>query len=53
MDNRVSFSLNEADKQERFVGLSMLSIKLPPKLAELASDEARELPVMKGGILLF
>ncbi|MDR1864484.1 MAG: hypothetical protein LBR08_02830 [Bacteroidales bacterium] len=46
MENRISFSLDEADKQEILAALTVLNTKLLPKLIELAQGEARELPVM-------
>jgi len=46
MDNRVSFSMNEADKQEVLAALNVLNNKLLPLLTELAQGESRELPSM-------
>jgi hypothetical protein len=43
--NRISFSLDEADKQEILEVLNVLKKKLP-MLVELAQGEARELPLM-------
>jgi hypothetical protein len=44
--DRISFSLNEADKQDILAALNVLNDKLLPLLIELAQGEARELPVM-------
>jgi hypothetical protein len=46
MDNRISFSIDEADKQEILAALDVLDRKLLPLLIELAQGEARELPTM-------
>jgi hypothetical protein len=46
MNNRVSFSLDEAGKQEILEALNVLGGKLLPVLVELAQGEARELPTM-------
>jgi hypothetical protein len=46
MENRISFLLNEADKQEIQAALNVLNNKLLPGLIELAQGEARELPTM-------
>jgi hypothetical protein len=46
MDNRISISLEESDKQEIQNALEVLNTKLVPKLVELAQGEARELPLM-------
>jgi hypothetical protein len=46
MENRISFSLDEAEKQEIFAALKVLEAKLLPKLIELAHGEARSLPLM-------
>jgi hypothetical protein len=46
MDNRISFSLDEAKKQKIFDALKALNEELSPQLVELAQGEARELPVM-------
>jgi hypothetical protein len=46
MENRISFTLNEADKKEIVAALKVLETKLLPGLIELAHGEARELPVM-------
>ncbi|MDR1340695.1 MAG: hypothetical protein LBK58_11685 [Prevotellaceae bacterium] len=46
MDNRISFSLDEARKQRILAALKVLDEDLLPSLVELAQDEARELPVM-------
>jgi hypothetical protein len=46
MENRISFMLNEAEKQEIIEALKTLDTKLLPKLIELAQGEARELPTM-------
>ncbi|MDR1878351.1 MAG: hypothetical protein LBQ64_02165 [Bacteroidales bacterium] len=46
MENRISFSLSEAEKQEILAALNVLNTKLLPKLTELAQGEARELPTM-------
>ena len=46
MDNRISFVLDDADKQAIQAAISVLNEKLLPKLVELAQGEARELPTM-------
>ncbi|MDR3094021.1 MAG: hypothetical protein LBU62_05185 [Bacteroidales bacterium] len=46
MNNRISFSLSEAEKKEILAALNVLNTKLLPKLTELAQGEVRELPVM-------
>ncbi|MDR2424343.1 MAG: hypothetical protein LBD59_06420 [Prevotellaceae bacterium] len=46
MDNRISFELNEADKQAILAAINVLNEKLLPHLVELAQGEARELPTM-------
>jgi hypothetical protein len=46
MENRISFSLSEEDKQAILVALGVLGEKLLPLLVELAQGEARELPTM-------
>jgi hypothetical protein len=46
MDNKISFSLNEADLQEIHAALGVLNSKLLPLLMELSQGEARELPLM-------
>jgi hypothetical protein len=46
MDNRVSFELNDADKQAIVAAIGVLNEKLLPRLIELAHGEARELPTM-------
>ncbi|MDR2424884.1 MAG: hypothetical protein LBD59_09210 [Prevotellaceae bacterium] len=46
MDNRISFELNEADKQAILAAIGILNEKLLPHLVELAQGEARELPTM-------
>jgi ribonuclease D len=46
MDNRISFSLSEAEKQEISAAIKVLKDKLLPKLVELTPGEARELPLM-------
>ncbi|MDR0605684.1 MAG: hypothetical protein LBG80_15410 [Bacteroidales bacterium] len=46
MDNRISFSIEDADKQEILAALDVLDRKLLPLLIELAQGEARELPTM-------
>jgi hypothetical protein len=46
MENRISFSLDEAAKQEIHAALNVLNTKLLPLLVELAHGEARDLPTM-------
>lgn len=46
MENRVSFSLSETDRQDILAALNVLDKKLLPLLVELAQGEARELPTM-------
>jgi hypothetical protein len=46
MDNRISFSLDDADRKEILGALNVLKEKLLPQLTELAQGEARELPTM-------
>jgi hypothetical protein len=46
MDNRISFSLDEARKQRILGALNVLNEDLLPLLIELAQGEARELPSM-------
>ncbi|MDR2065736.1 MAG: hypothetical protein LBP85_08540 [Prevotellaceae bacterium] len=46
MDNRISFSLEESDRQEILGALEVLKTKLLPLLVELGQGEARELPLM-------
>ncbi|MDR2382873.1 MAG: hypothetical protein LBD76_03190, partial [Prevotellaceae bacterium] len=46
MENRISFSLEESDKQEILDALKVLKNKLLPALIELGQGEARELPLM-------
>ena len=46
MNNRISFVLNDADKQAIQAAINVLNEKLLPKLVELAQGEARELPTM-------
>ncbi|MDR1112988.1 MAG: hypothetical protein LBL18_04430 [Bacteroidales bacterium] len=46
MENRISFSLSETDRQTLFGALQILAEKLLPQLTELAQGEARELPLM-------
>ncbi|MDR2474763.1 MAG: hypothetical protein LBD45_02790 [Bacteroidales bacterium] len=46
MDNRISFELNDADKQAILAAIGVLNEKLLPHLVELAQGEARELPTM-------
>jgi hypothetical protein len=46
MDNRISFSLDEAKKQRILAALQVLNEDLLPSLIELAQGEARELPTM-------
>jgi hypothetical protein len=46
MDNRISFVLDEADKQAIQAAIGVLNEKLLPQLVELAYGEARELPTM-------
>ena len=46
MNNRISFELNEADKQAIQAAINVLNDKLLPKLVELAHGESREFPSM-------
>jgi hypothetical protein len=46
MDNRISFSLDEARKQRILAAIKVLDEDLSPSLIELAQGEARELPLM-------
>ena len=46
MANRISFLLDEADKQAIQAAIGVLNEKLLPRLEELAQGEARELPTM-------
>jgi hypothetical protein len=46
MENRISFLLEESDKQEILAALEVLKTKLLPLLVELGHGEARELPLM-------
>jgi hypothetical protein len=46
MENRISFSLGESDRQEIYAALEVLKKKLLPLLVELGQGEARELPLM-------
>jgi hypothetical protein len=46
MDNRISFSVDEARKQRILAALTVLNEDLLPLLVELSQGEARELPIM-------
>ena len=46
MANRISFTMEEADKQAIQAAIDVLNEKLLPRLEELAQGEARELPTM-------
>jgi hypothetical protein len=46
MENRISFQLTEADKEDIKAALKVLGGTLLPKLVELTPDEIRELPTM-------
>ena len=46
MDNRISFEMDDAEKQEILAAIGVLKTKLLPKLVELKQGEARELPTM-------
>jgi hypothetical protein len=46
MDNRISLSITESDRQEILAALDVLNKKLVPLLVELGQGEARELPLM-------
>ena len=46
MNNRVSFTLDDADKQAILTAIGVLNEKLLPRLTELSQGEARELPTM-------
>jgi hypothetical protein len=46
MENRISFTLSEADRKEILAALGVLNEKLLPHLIELAQGEANQLPTM-------